>query len=412
MWLMWNQAIRDVASPQGATLLGEPLFQLTGCRQKGDVIDIGAADRVLVIRLDDIGDMILSTPFLRELRRAIPQARTSLVVKPSVAELAAGCPFVNEVLVYDPGPPGYAPTFERMRRTLQFAARHLWLRRFDLAISPRWDADLYHAAYLAYWSGAAWRVGYSECVVHHKQTMNSGFDGLYSHVLTDRSLKHEVARGLDIIRFIGGIPENDCLALWETEQHGQPLTTILKDLGCSHGTCLITFGIGAASAARQWPREQYIELGCWLRKEYDARIVIVGGPSDIESGQVVARSLGKHAINAAGMTTWHQLGTLLKSCSLYIGNDSGPMHVAAAAGVPVIEISCHPSNGNPYWSNSPQRFGPWGVPSHVLQPETAVSPCREYCASIEAHCIRRVDIERVKDAVRSCLSKQYQQAAV
>ncbi|MBS0150594.1 MAG: glycosyltransferase family 9 protein [Nitrospira sp.] len=407
---MWNQAIKSLVSPQGTTQLGEPLFQIMGHRRKGRVIDLKAADRVLVIRLDDIGDLVLSTPFLRELRRMLPQAKISLVVKPSVAELAVGCPFINEIVVYDPGPLGYTPTFERIQRAVRFSARHLWFRRFDLAIIPRWDADLYHAAFLAYWSGAAWRVGYSECVVHHKRAMNNGFDSLYSHVLMDSSLKHEVERGLDIIRFFGGTPAHDGLTLWGTDHHEQSVAKMLEDLGISYNTSLIAFGIGAASAARQWPREQYIELGRWLRKEYDARIVIVGGPSDVESAHVVARSLGQYAINVAGIMTWHQLGTLLQSCRLYIGNDSGPMHVAAAAGVPVIEISCHPSNGNPYWSNSPLRFGPWGVPSQVLQPDTAVSPCKEYCTSMEAHCIRRVNLERVQNAVRICVSKQYQQA--
>ncbi len=407
---MWNQAIREISSPRGAIRLGEPLFQIMGYRRKGDVINLKTVDRALVIRLDDIGDMILSTPFLRELRQAIPQAKISLVVKPAVAELAAGCPFIDDVSVYDPGPLGYTPTFDRMRRTILFAARHLWLRRFDLAIVPRWDADLYHASHLAYWSGAAWRVGYSEHVVQHKQAMNNGFDSFYSHALMDSSLKHEVDRGLDIIRFIGGNPKNDCLALWEPQHKEQPLPNILSDLGISHNTPLIAFGIGAASATRQWPQEHYVELGRWLMKEYDARIVIVGGPSDVETGRTVAQSLGKDVINAVGMTTWPQLGTLFRSCNLYIGNDSGPMHVAAAAGAPVIEISCHPSNGNPYWSNSPLRFGPWGVPSQVLQPDTAVTPCKEYCASIEAHCIRRVDIERVKDAVRMSVANRYQQA--
>lgn len=407
---MWDQAIRNVLSPRGTTQLGEPLFRLMGHRRKGAVLDIKAVERVLVIRLDDIGDMVLSTPFLRELRRMVPQAKISLVVKPSVAEFAVGCPFVDEILAYDPGSLGYTPTFQRMQRTMWFSARHLWLRRFDLAIIPRWDADLYHAAYLAYCSGAAWRVGYSECVAHHKRAMNSGFDSLYSHVLMDSSLKHEVERGLDIIRFIGGTPEHDGLTLWGTEHHEHAVAKMREDLGISPATSQIAFGIGAASAARQWPRERYIELGRWLRKEYDARIVITGGPSDVESAHIMARFLGKHAINVAGMMTWHQLVILLRSCSLYIGNDSGPMHVAAAAGVSVIEISCHPSNGNPYWSNSPLRFGPWGVPSQVLQPETAMSPCNEYCASLEAHCIRRVDLERVKDAVRICVSKPYQQA--
>jgi ADP-heptose:LPS heptosyltransferase len=83
---------------------------------------------------------VLSTPFLRNLRNVVPRAFITLVVKPSVYDLVEHCPYVNEVLTYDPGPLQEITSPDRQWRTLRFAARYLWRRRFDVAIVPRWDA--------------------------------------------------------------------------------------------------------------------------------------------------------------------------------------------------------------------------------------------------------------------------------
>ncbi len=89
-----------------------------------------------------------------------------------------------------------------------------------------------------------------------------------------------------------------------------------------------------------------------------------------------------------------------------MSNDAGAMHLAAAAGVAIIEISCHPRNGSEFHSNSPKRFGPWGVPHVVLQPETAADLCSEGCDHIKAHCILGVRLEHVKEAIIAQLSQQ------
>ena len=109
-------------------------------------------------------------------------------------------------------------------------------------------------------------------------------------------------------------------------------------------------------------------------------------------------------INVVGKATLRQTGAFLKRCHLYVGNDAGPMHLAVAAGVPVIEISCHPLDGSQWHPNSPKRFGPWGVLHRVLQPLNALVPCSEGCIADRAHCILDISVEQVKQAISSLLS--------
>jgi heptosyltransferase-2 len=155
-----------------------------------------------------------------------------------------------------------------------------------------------------------------------------------------------------------------------------------------------------------WPIANFIGLGEWLRSNYHARLVVLGGVGEERLGEELQRQLGHMVINAVGWTTLRQTGALLKRCHLYVGNDAGPMHLAAAAGIPVIEISCHPLDGSPSHPNSPKRFGPWRVPHVVLRPETARDACSEACTAHQAHCILEVSLEEVKEAVAKEVSRQ------
>jgi len=387
------------ASPQVTYSLGEPLFRLLSPRRRGKAVDLSQVNRVLVVRLDEIGDIILTSAFLRELRRLLPAARITLVVKPAVYNLVELCPYVNEVLTYDGKTDGRLELWRRHGRAIHLGWRHLWESRFDLAIVPRWDVDIYHAVYLAYFSGAPWRVGFSERVIDHKRRANRHFDRLLTQTLGDTTLRHEVEHGLNLIRSLGGRIQADRLESWTGAEDELFAEHILEANGVDSRDLLIAFSPGAGAPKRVWPLDKFVELGEWLRDVYRPRIVVVGGPGEESLGQEIEQRLGDIVVNLVGKATLRQTGALLQRCHLYVGNDASPMHLAAAAGVPVIEISCHPKSGSPMHLNSPQRFGPWGVPYLVLQPERSLSPCTDGCAAAQAHCIRSIEVEQVKQAV-------------
>lgn len=395
-----------LTSPGVTRGIGEPFFWLLGLRGMSRDLDLSRVKRVLVVRLDEIGDVVLTTPFLRELRRNLPDAWITLVVKPAVYNLVELCPYVNEVLTYNWNTNRHLGPLQRHWRALKLAKQRLWRRRFNLAIVPRWDADYYHATFLAYFSGAPWRVGYSENVNDRKQRLNGGFDRLLTRVLNDNTVKHEVEYNLDVIRFLGGRAKEQRLELWLGEEDETFAEQVLKSVGVRDGDLLIAFAPGAGAPKRMWLVYNFTALGAWLKKEYDARIVVVGGPGEEHLGQELQRQLGDRVINVVGKTTLRQTAALLKRCNLFVGNDAGPMHLAAAAGVPVVEISCHPLNGSPLHPNSPKRFGPWGVPYVVLQPEKPLAPCSEACDAAQAHCILGITVEQVKEALMELLSQK------
>ena len=382
------------------------LSRLLGMSPRGPEIDLAQVNRMLVVRLDDIGDMVLTTPLLRELRRNLPEAKITLLVKPLVHNLVELCPYVDEVLIFDETESGIGGPLRRHWRAWHLAHAELWPRRFDLAILPRWDADRYHGSFVTYLSAARWRVGYSVKIDKRKRQFNRGFDNLFTHVVLDVTPKHEVERGLDLIRFLGGTVREESLELWLSAEDELRANQLLASHGVDARDLLIAFGPGTDDPKRQWPIANFVALGDWLKREYRARLVVIGGNQDKPLGQVLQTSLGNQLINATGQLTLRQTTALLARCDLFLGNDSGPMHLAAAVGVPVVEISAHPVAGPPLHPRSPVRFGPWGVPCRVLQPSKAIAPCSDACTATRPHCILSVTVDPVKAASSLLLSQR------
>lgn len=393
-----------LTSPKIAYFLGEPFFTLFGFRKRRPRFDLGEVGSVLVVRPDEIGDVVLTTPFLRELRGNLPSAWITLVVKPDVVNLVELCPHVNEVLPYDWAVAERFRPLWRHLRASRLAVTRLFRRHFDLAVLPRWDADYYHGAFLAYFSGAWWRVGYSHEVTEEKKLLNMGWDILLTEALYDLSVRHEVERNLDLITSLGGQVRNDSLELWIGPEDERWAEDILEKCGINSSQMLIGLGVGAGAAKRMWPLSNFVRLGEWLKREYGARILVIGGYGEERLGEHVKGVLGQCVINAVGLTTLRQSAALMRRCVLFVGNDAAPVHMAAAVGVPVIQISCHPSNGRSLHYNSPDRFRPWGVPHVVVRPYYAVAPCTDACAASEPHCIAAVTTRQVQEAVGTLLA--------
>jgi heptosyltransferase-2 len=363
------------------------------------------AKNILVIRQDRLGDLVLSSSFLRELRRSNPQAKITLVVDSKLRSLVELCPYVNQVLGVDLSFCGATVNLGRVLEALRFSRRHLRSRSYDLALIPRWDADLYHSSYLGIFSGAKRRVGYAEDVLAAKSKLNCGFDSLLTDAIRDSAPKHEVERNLDLLRRAGGTVRDSQLELWLAEDDREAIRRMLRLNGVSVNEPVVALGVGAAIRRRRWPLARFIEVGRFLEMKYGARIVVVGGTDDSQFGQRVVAAIPA-AIQFCGNLSLRQTGALLERAQLTIANDSGPMHLAAAAGGAVVEISCHPKNTDVNHENSPARFGPWTREHVVLQPESPTAPCRDGCEQNHAHCILGVRTEQVEAAAESLLTSR------
>ncbi|MCL5287186.1 MAG: glycosyltransferase family 9 protein [Acidobacteria bacterium] len=403
-----RQALAGAVSPHSARAAGAPLYRLAGRAEKEKEIDVSRMRRVLVLRLDEIGDMVLMSAFLRELRRNLSaDARVTLVVKPATFNLVEQCPYVNEVLTFDWAVRGRLASVRLHGRALRFAKQHLWKQRFDLAILPRWDADYYHASFLTYFSGAALRLAYSEKVNERKEHLNANYDRLFTHLIYHAAEIHEVEHNLEVLRFLGGTVQSERLEVWVTEEDHEFAEATLRKPELREADPLIAYGpSGGNSVLKQWPAQHFIALGRELRTEWNARFVILGGPGEAALGKEITEGIGREvACNLAGRTTLRQMAALLRRCRLFVGNDAGPMHIAAAAGTRVVAL---------FGSSCTHRFRPWGDGHVVVTRELDCRPCaqpehRDRCAQCiyeRPLCLHDLSVGTVRDAVRAAMAQQ------
>lgn len=398
-----SNASARMVSPKAITSLSR-LLSRGEAKTAFSSVAVNNARSIVVVRQDTIGDLVLMSPFLRELRRSNPSAWISLVVDAKFRNLVELCPHVNEILGFDLACRGRAVDPRLVFRALRLSRRQLRPRRFDLALLPRWDVDFYHSAYVAYFSGARYRIGYSEHVTQLKRAMNRDFDLLFTSTLDDCACRHEAERNLDLLRAAGVAVEDNQTELWLSDEDRETARRALSSHGLTPGNLIIGLGLGAGEPKRVWPLSRFIELARTLQTEYGARFVAVGGPEDRDRGSRLTMELGRDAVNLAGDLTLRQTAALFESTQLAITNDSGPMHLAAAAGTAVLEISCHPSSGDLNHRNSPVRFHPWAKEYAMAQPVEASEPCVSGCESRDAHCILGVSVGMVQQAARRLLA--------
>jgi ADP-heptose:LPS heptosyltransferase len=386
-----------------AVAVGEPLFWLFGFRRAGPP-RTEEVRSILVVRLDHIGDTVLTTPLLRELRHGVPRAEITLVVPPVAKELFEACPHVDEVLSYDPRMTGQFPLVRRHWRALVLAARYLWRKRIELALMPRFSRDRYHALFVSYFSGAAQRVAY-------EQSRNDAGARADFHHLTTRGLagregtRHEVLRNMEFLERLGLEPVDRGLELWTREEDLDRLTEEFTFRGIPLEP-FVAVAPGAGERRKMWPVENYCALVPLLVNRLGVPILVVGDSTEWPLGEQVSAVDRNRVFNVCGALTLRSLAVLLDRCDLFVGNDSGPKHIAAARGVPIVEISLHPENGPANHAKSPERFGPWGVSHRVCRPQVPVPPCKETCAALEAHCIRSVSVADVMSAVDSLVVEE------
>src|SRR6266699_6024708 len=326
--------------------------------------------RILVIRLDLIGDLVLSLTVVRALKRTYPEAEIDLLAIPASAKVATYDPYLSEIITYDPNIWRRPQALLRSKnwRELRSLLRRLHARHYDLAISvyANW------AAVLAVLSGAKRRVGYGSEGFPGFMTdsVPGGIPGRWRH-WAPLDNKHEVDYCLQLAQAAGSTltPADRIHRLYVDERTHLEVKLLLRQEGVEStlpGKPLIICHINSNNGqSKRWPIPYWATLIDRLVRQADAHVVLTGATADLPQIVAVTKRMREHAINLAGKTNLTQLTALLQKADLLISGDSGPLHMGVACGTPIIGIY-GPTNPSPGGPVSPDatvlRSGIWCSP--------------------------------------------------
>lgn len=358
-------------------------------------VNLADCASILVVKLDNLGDVVLLSPFLRELRRNAPRALITLLVRPQSYDLVRTCPYVNRVIAVTPR--GHAGEFDCHDEKFPAVYRG---GAFDLAIAPRWDIDESNAGLIARLSGARRVIGFSEGTNQRKAIANRGFDRNYSEVLAKISPDHEVVQNLALLRFMNGSVESDRLEVWFGRDDATRAAALLAPLG-DHP--IVAICPGASHIGKMLPTSTLVQILASALP--DQRFVVLGTVSDAARIAPLNAVFGERVLSLCGQTKLSETLAILERCQTAITMDAGPAHFAAAVETPVVVFSMHPRiGGDDTLDLAPARFGPWCRDDRklIIQPERAWPGCETGCRwrHVLPHCIGNIDVGAASEQIR------------
>ncbi len=351
-------------------------------------MDNAGKKKILVLRYRFIGDTILTVPFLRNLRRAEPDAHIAWVVAPGSATVIRGIPYVDELIFWDPVTihADSRGTHRTFRDKLQFI-RELRARRFDRVYVLKRSLS---SAFMALFSGACERIGFD----------TEGRGLLLTRRVPYRHDRHEVENFLAVLKADGVEVLDDYLEYWTTPEEDAQAAELLAAHGTAGDDKLVALHPFASFPPRGWPLESFAELSVRLAAA-GYRPFLLGAPGDRAALDPVRGLFDPSCLDFVGAGTIRVTMALLRKAVLFIGNDSGIMHLAAAAGIPLVAL---------FGPQSPGKFGPWSKRAKVVYTQFPCSPCRQkFFTECEPSprqkpaCVEAITVDEVFGACRDLL---------
>ena len=331
-------------------------------------------DKILLIRYSAIGDIVLSIPAFRILRQSLPKAYIALIINPLGRQIVSKCPYIDELIIYDKTKRqkslcGYVQFIQNLRK-----------KQFDLVIDFQNNR---RSAIITYLSGAKRTIGYGK-------KYRSFFYANSLNIIEDRDKPFNYFNRL--LAVIDVPPVENRLELWTTEEDERKAVFFLTQQGVKDSDLLIGIHAGAGKRwfSKKWPRNSFAKLIDKLNLELQAKIVMIGGADDIKLTKKIIEATRSKPIDATGKTTLRQLAAILKRCNLFIGSDSGPMHIASAINIPSVIL---------FGPTDPKKHAFAGRNNIIIKHSLACSPCyRHKCDRLD--CMKNISVEEVFEAAK------------
>lgn len=349
-------------------------------------VDWSEAKNVLAVRLDNIGDVLMTTPAIRALKESVPGRRVTLLTSTAGAQVA---PFIREIdqVITFAAPwmkaTGDGPTMDGAM-IVQLAARS-----FDAAvIFTVYSQNPLPAAYLAYLAGIPLRLA------HCRENPYR----LLTHWVPEpepaKGVRHEVRRQLDLVAATGARTADDRLSFRVPRSAREQAWRTLIPLGINGDRPLVVAHPGASASSRRYPPEMFARALELIARDTGCHLVLTGDEHEVALVESIRDSMTAPSHSFAGRLDLGGLGALIAAADVLVSNNTGPVHIAAALGTPVVDL---------YALTNPQHT-PWKVPCRVLFHDVPCRYCyKSVCPSGHHECLRNVAPETVAEAARQLL---------
>lgn len=331
--------------------------------------------RILIVRTDRIGDVILSTPVITNLKLAHPEAHIAFMCCPYTEGVLKGNPYLDEVIVYDKD-----REHKSFWGTIKFSF-YLKKKKFDWAIILH-PTNRVHI--ITFFAGIPFRVGWdrkgekflTKKIPHKKQ----------------EGKKHEIEYTLDVLRELN-IPIKDKTIYFPIEEAAEKkIKELLTKENISKEDKFIVIHPSASCPSKRWPQEYFSQLVKLLKEKTTCKIIVITSQQEKVAGDKIIRD--NDVIDFRGELTISEVGSLLKRTAVFISNDSGPVHIASALRTPVISIFGRGDHGL-----SPLRWQPVGEKSFYFHKDMGCKKCLAHNCAKGFLCLQQIKPEEVAEKV-------------
>jgi len=341
--------------------------------------------KIMIRATNWVGDAIMALPALRAVREKFPQARIAIVARPYVADIYREQGICDELIAYDP------KGAHRGWRGRERLAAELRAQKFHVALLLQ---NAFDAAWLAWRAGIPERIGYAR-------------DG--RGLLLTKSIAvpkageipvHEKFYYLEFLRRAGWIEhlrDDAHIGLNVSDAARRSASLKLLKAGSRPNAVRLAIGAGASyGSAKCWPPDRFASAINLLLQNTDADVILFGTPGESQVSDAIVRDLKRAPINLTGKTAIAELPALLSQCHLFLGNDSGAMHVAAAVGLPVVAV---------FGPTEPLGTAPVTPHCRIVQEKPYCSPCFLRRCPTDHRCMKAVTPEMTEAALRASLAE-------
>jgi len=327
---------------------------------------------ILLIRLSSLGDIVLASPAIRAVRQHFPDARISMLVAKQSADLIAENPHLDEVIPFD------REARDKNTSEMMRIIRILREREFELVVDFQ---RKFRTGLLAYLSGAKCRVGNGPlCTIR----------------VPDRINKHAIDRYFDLLHAIGIKTKDRRLELFLAKSDRVYARKILNAKGVCPDRIKVALFPGAGWKLREWMPARFAAVGDRVAVHFEAQVLLFGGPKERELVDHVASLMTTTPITVAEALPIRRFAALVEQCNLFITNDTGPMHIAAAMQTPTVAL---------FGPGDHIRFQPLEPIHTTIRHHVPCNPCKQFTNKCKNNiCMKLITVDEVWETVCRKLS--------